>query len=133
MKTMNIYQIITLTLTTILAFIGSYLFKITADNIEQYLAVCLVLFADGFFGIWAGTKHYGFQTKKALKIPKTLAFWIILLTIILSIEKGFTGTSWLSETIVAPKNWCPRVCMCSTDKKDSIVKWINALNGKKHG
>lgn len=36
-------------------------------------------------------------------------------------------------TIVTPKNWCPRVCMCSTDKKDSIVKWINALNGKKHG
>lgn len=102
MKTMNIYQILTLTLTTTLAFIGSYLFKITADNIEQYLAVCLVLFADGFFGIWAGTKHYGFQTKKALKIPKAIAFWIILLTVVLSIEKGFTGTSWLSETIVAP-------------------------------
>ena len=99
---MNIYKILILTLTTILAFISSYLFKITNDNIEQYLAVCFVIFADGFFGIWAGTKHYGFQTKKALKVPKTLAFWIILLTIILSIEKGFTGTAWLSETIVAP-------------------------------
>lgn len=99
---MNIYKKLILTLTTILAFISSYLFKITSDNIEQYLAVCFVIFADGFFGIWAGTKHYGFQTKKALKVPKTLAFWIILLTIILSIEKGFTGTAWLSETIVAP-------------------------------
>ena len=99
---MNIYKILILTLTTILAFISSYLFKITNDNIEQYLAVCFVIFADGFFGIWAGTKHYGFQTRKALKVPKTLAFWIILLTIILSIEKGFTGTAWLSETIVAP-------------------------------
>ena len=99
---MNIYKILILTLTTILAFISSYLFKITSDNIEQYLAICFVIFADGFFGIWAGTKHYGFQTKKALKVPKTLAFWVILLTIILSIEKGFTGTAWLSETIVAP-------------------------------
>ena len=99
---MNIYKKLILTLTTILAFISSYLFKITSDNIEQYLAVCFVIFADGFFGIWAGTKHYGFQTKKALKVPKTLAFWVILLTIILSIEEGFTGTAWLSETIVAP-------------------------------
>ena len=99
---MNMHKILILTLTTILAFISSYLFKITNDNIEQYLAVCFVIFADGFFGIWAGTKHYGFQTRKALKVPKTLAFWIILLTIILSIEKGFTGTAWLSETIVAP-------------------------------
>ena len=102
MKTMNLYQATALTLTTTIAFIGSYLFKLTADNVEQYLAVCLVLFADGFFGIWAGAKHYGFQTKKALKIPKAIAFWIILLTVVLSIEKGFTGTSWLSETIVAP-------------------------------
>lgn len=102
MKIMNIPKILILTLTTILAFISSYLFKITNDNIEQYLAVCFVIFADGFFGIWAGTKQYGFQTKKALKVPKTLAFWIILLTIILSIEKGFTGTAWLSETIIAP-------------------------------
>ena len=99
---MNIYKILILTLTTILAFISSYLFKITNDSIEQYLAICFVIFADGFFGIWAGTKHYGFQTKKALKVPKSLAFWVILLTIILSIEKGFTGTAWLSETIVAP-------------------------------
>ena len=99
---MNIYKILILTLTTILAFISSYLLKITTEDIEQYLAICFVIFADGFFGIWAGTKLYGFQTKKALKVPKTFAFWVILLTIILSIEKGFTGTAWLSETIVAP-------------------------------
>lgn len=99
---MNTLKITILTLTTVLAFLGSYFLKITMDNVEQYLAVCFVIFADGFFGIWAGTKLYGFQTKKALRVPKTLAFWIILLTIILSIEKGFTGTAWLSETIVAP-------------------------------
>lgn len=92
----------TLTLTTICAFIGSYFMELTADNIEQYLSVALVIFADGFFGVWAGTKREGFQTFKALNVLKTFGFWTVLLSVILSIEKGFSGTSWLSETIMAP-------------------------------
>jgi phage-related holin len=76
--------------------------NLTADNIEQYISVALVVFADGFFGVWAGTKREGFKTFKALKVLKTLGFWIIMLSAILSIEQGFTGTSWLSETIMAP-------------------------------
>ena len=94
--------IITLTLTTALAFIGTYFMNLTADNIYQYLSVGFVIFADGFFGIWAGTKREGFQTKKALKVLKTFGFWVVMLSAILTIEKGFTGTSWLSETIMAP-------------------------------
>jgi phage-related holin len=94
--------IITLTLTTACAFIGSYFMELTADNIEQYISVALIIFADGFFGVWAGTKREGFKTFKALKVLKTLGFWIIMLSAILSIEQGFTGTSWLSETIIAP-------------------------------
>jgi len=92
----------TLTLTTICAFIGSYFMELTADNIEQYLSVALVIFADGFFGVWAGMKREGFQTFKAIKVLKTFGFWVVLLSVVLSIEKGFSGTSWLSETIVAP-------------------------------
>jgi len=94
--------LITLSLTTALAFIGTYFMHLTADNIEQFLAVGLVIFADGFFGIWAGVKREGFQTCKALKVLKTFGFWIIMLACILSIEKGFTGMGWLSETIIAP-------------------------------
>ena len=52
--------------------------------------------------MWAGTKANGFQTCKALKVLKTFIFWVIMLACILSIEKGFTGMSWLSETIIAP-------------------------------
>ena len=89
-------------MSTLLAFIGTYFFNLTADNIEQFLAVGLVIFADGFFGVWAGMKREGFQTFKALKVLKTFGFWIVMLACILSIEKGFTGTSWLSETIMAP-------------------------------
>jgi phage-related holin len=94
--------LITLSMSTLLAFIGTYFFNLTADNAEQFLAVGLVVFADGFFGVWAGIKREGFQTFKALKVIKTFVFWIIMLACILSIEKGFTGTSWLSETIMAP-------------------------------
>jgi phage-related holin len=94
--------LITLSLTTACAFIGSYFLNLTANNIEQYISVTLVVFVDGFFGVWAGTKREGFKTFKALKVLKTLGFWIIMLSAILSIEKGFAGTSWLSETIIAP-------------------------------
>jgi small basic protein len=93
---------IILIITTSCAFMGSYFMELTANNIEQYMSVALVLFADGFFGIWAGVKREGFKTYKAIKILKSLVFWIIMLTLILSIEDGFDGTSWLSETIVAP-------------------------------
>ena len=94
--------LITLSLTTALAFIGTYFMNLTADNIEQFLAVGLVVFADGFFGVWAGIKREGFQTFKALSVLKTFGFWTIMLSVILSIEKGFNGTAWLSETIMAP-------------------------------
>lgn len=94
--------LITLSLSTALAFIGTYFLNLTADNAEQFLAVGVVIFADGFFGVWAGIKREGFQTFKALKVLKTYIFWNIMLACILSIEKGFTGTSWLSETIMAP-------------------------------
>lgn len=94
--------LITLSLTTALAFIGTYFLDLTADNIDQFLSVGLVVFADGFFGIWAGVKREGFQTRKALSVLKTFGFWTIMLAAVLSIEKGFAGTSWLSETIMAP-------------------------------
>lgn len=99
MKTLLIY---TLTLTTICAFIGTYFMELTANNIEQYVSVGFVIFADGFFGVWAGIKREGFITNKAIKVVKTFGFWVVLLSVILSIEKGFSGTSWLSETIMAP-------------------------------
>ena len=60
--------LITLSMSTLLAFIGTYFFNLTADNAEQFLAVGLVVFADGFFGVWAGIKREGFQTFKALKV-----------------------------------------------------------------
>jgi len=91
-----------LSLTTVCAFVGSYFMDLTADNIEQFMALVAVIFADGFFGVWAGTKTEGFQTRKAVKVLQTLVVWIIMLTAILMIEKGFDGTSWLSETIMAP-------------------------------
>tara|TARA_R100000951_G_scaffold109886_1_gene107478 strand:- start:6558 stop:6917 length:360 start_codon:yes stop_codon:yes gene_type:complete len=76
--------------------------KLTTDNVEQYLAVVSVMLLDGFFGIIAGIKREGFKTYKALRVLKNIFAWELILTAILSIELGFTGTMWLSETILAP-------------------------------
>lgn len=89
-------------LTTLCAFVGSYFLNLTANNSEQYLAVVAIVFMDGFFGIWAGVKTEGFRTYKAIKVVQTLMVWVFMLTGILMIEKGFEGTTWLSETVCAP-------------------------------
>jgi hypothetical protein len=66
------------------------------------LALVAVVMLDGFFGVIAGTKREGFKTYKALKVLQTLVVWIIFLTTLLVVEKGFHGTDWLSETILLP-------------------------------
>ena len=99
---MKTTTIITLSLTTILSFIVSYFTHLVVDNVYQFLSIAVVIFADGFFGIWAGIKREGFKTFKALSVVRTFVFWIILLACVLSIERGFPGTGWLSETIVPP-------------------------------
>lgn len=91
-----------LSATTVLAFLCSYFLELTMDNVEQYLAITALVFMDGFFGIMAGIKREGFKTYKAIKVLKTLFSWTIILTVLLMIEKGFTGTGWLSETVIIP-------------------------------
>jgi hypothetical protein len=85
-----------------IGFVCSYFMEITMQNAEQYLAITALIFADGFFGVIAGIKREGFKTYKAVKILKNLLFWIIFLTVILGIEANFSGTFWLSETIITP-------------------------------
>ena len=85
-----------------IGFVCSYFMEITMQNAEQYLAIVALIFADGFFGVIAGVKREGFKTYKAVKILKNLLFWIIFLTVILGIEANFSGTFWLSETIITP-------------------------------
>jgi phage-related holin len=87
---------------TACAFVGSYFMNLTADNTEQYLAVVAVVLLDGFFGLWAGVIREGFKTYKALKVLKTLFAWVLILTVLLSIELGFKGTGWISETVLMP-------------------------------
>jgi len=88
--------------TATVGFFCSYFLQLTMDNAEQFLAVAAVLLLDGFFGIIAGIKREGFKTYKALKVLKSIFAWEVILTAILMIEKGFTGTSWLSETVITP-------------------------------
>jgi len=94
--------IATYTVSTMLTFIWAYFFNLALTNSDQYLALVAVVMVDGFFGVIAGTKREGFQTCKAIKVLRTLVTWIVLLTVLLMVEKGFKGTSWLSETILVP-------------------------------
>ena len=93
---------ISLLATTTMTFIGTYFYNLTMDYADQYLALIAVVLLDGVFGIIAGAKKEGFQTRKALKVLRTAVTWIVLLTVLLLVEKGFPGTSWLSETILVP-------------------------------
>jgi small basic protein len=88
--------------TAVLSFLLTYFLELSMDNAEQFLAVAAVVLLDGFFGVIAGVKREGFKTYKALNVLKSLFTWIIILTCLLMVEKGFTGTSWLSETIIVP-------------------------------
>ena len=129
--------LITLSLSTALAFIGTYFFNLTADNAEQFLSVALIVFVDGFFGVWAGMKREGFKTYKALKVLKTFGFWTLMLACILSIEKGFQGTSWLSETIMAPfmvfqlVSILKNASMVGIIKNELVIKILDKLDKHK--
>lgn len=85
-----------------LSFLCSYFLELTMGNAEQYLGLIAVVFIDGFFGIVAGIKREGFQTRKAVRVLQRAIGWILFLTVILMVEKGFAGTAWLSETIIVP-------------------------------
>jgi len=106
-----------------LGFICSYFMELTMQNAEQYLAVSTLVFADGFFGILAGIKREGFKTYKAIKILRTLIFWVIMLTLILVIEKSIPGAGWLSETMLMP---LVIFQLISTIKNASMAGFIKA-------
>ena len=94
-----------LTITSLSAgitFMCSYFMELTMANSDQYLAIVGVMFLDGIFGMIAGSKREGFQTRKALKVLKNTVAWLVILTVILMVEQGFAGTTWLSEVIVVP-------------------------------
>ena len=83
-------------------FMCSYFMELTMANSDQYLAIVGVMFLDGVFGMIAGTKREGFQTRKAIQVLRNTFAWLVILTAILMVEQGFAGTAWLSEVIVVP-------------------------------
>ncbi len=89
-------------ITSFCTYLCTYFLDLSMANFEQYLAVVAVLWLDGIFGIWAGCKREGFKTYKALRITRNTFVWLAILTVILMVEKGFTGTGWLSEVVIVP-------------------------------
>lgn len=95
-------EIIVVAVTAFFSFIASYFWDLTLNNYEQFLATLSVVLLDGIFGIIAGVKREGFKTYKAIKVLRTAVVWISILAVLLSIEKGFVGAGWVSETIMIP-------------------------------
>ena len=93
---------LTAAISTTMSFLCSYFLELYMGNAEQYLALIAIVFIDGFFGIAAGIKREGFQTRKAVRVLKRAITWVLFLTVILMVERGFTGTAWLSETVIVP-------------------------------
>ena len=100
MKTNTLF--LTAAVSTTMSFLCSYFLELYMGNAEQYLALIAVVFIDGFFGISSGIKREGFQTRKAVRVLKRAIAWVLFLTVILMVEKGFAGTAWLSETVIVP-------------------------------
>ena len=88
--------------TSTMTFLGTYFLELTMGNAEQYLALIAVVFIDGFFGIAAGIKREGFQTRKAVRVLQRAVGWSAFLTVLLMVERGFAGTAWISETVIIP-------------------------------
>jgi len=99
---MKTITLLTLSISTMVTFIGTYFLDLTSSYASQYLALVAVVLLDGFFGIIAGTRREGFKTCRAIKVLRTLFTWVCFLTVLLLVEKGFPNTSWLSETILVP-------------------------------
>jgi len=95
-------KLIILGVVSFFTYLCTYFLNLSMANFEQYLAVVAVLWLDGVFGVWAGCKREGFRTYKALKVIRNTFVWLAILTVILMVEKGFTGTAWLSEVIIVP-------------------------------
>lgn len=98
----NIWMQLIVAASTLFGFICAFFLEIALSNSEQYLAVTSVVMLDGFFGMIAGIKREGFKTYRALKLLRTLFSWILILTVLLTVEVGFAGTAWLSETVLVP-------------------------------
>ena len=113
--------------TSFCTYLCTYFLNLSMDNMEQYLAVAAVLWLDGIIGIWAGIKREGFKTYKALKITKNTFVWLAILTVILMVEKGFTGTGWLSEVIIVPFMVLQLISALKNASMAGLIK-MNELN-----
>lgn len=124
-------------LSSFCTYLCTYFLNLSMDNMEQYLAVVSVLWLDGIFGIWAGVKREGFKTYKALKIIRNTAVWVAILTVTLTVEKGFAGTAWLSEVVMVPfislqlMSALKNASMAGLIKADQLNKILDMIDNHK--
>jgi phage-related holin len=121
----------------IIAFICAFYLNLTIGSILQYFIIVSAVFTDGFFGMIAGVKSEGFETRKALKIIKSLTYYSIALTAMLSIELVTPEVHWLSELFIIPfitfqiisigKN----IARCGWIKNAKVLKLLSKIDQHK--
>lgn len=93
---------------TIMGAIVGYFSVLVIDNQDAFVAILGVVFLDWVFGMAkaARTKlpngKSSFEIKKAVRVVYYIATYCSLLAVMLTIEKGFSFASWLSEAIMLP-------------------------------
>jgi hypothetical protein len=85
-----------------LAFILGYFKLIYLDNIDQFVAISFVVFADWILGVSIAIKNKSFETRKAMKVVYYLiAYYLILFSVII-VQKANPSAFFLDETIILP-------------------------------
>tara|TARA_R110000803_G_C11893681_1_gene311221 strand:- start:59 stop:556 length:498 start_codon:yes stop_codon:yes gene_type:complete len=82
--------------------ITNFLLGIFISNWMQFMTISAAVILDFVFGVWAGSKLQGFQTRKASKSILKFFAYNTFLYFMLLIESGNPLLMWMSEAIMTP-------------------------------
>lgn len=85
-----------------IAFILGYFKLIYLDNIDQFVAITFVVFADWVLGVIIALKNGNFETRKAMKVIYYLSAYYLILFSVIIVQKANPSAFFLDETIILP-------------------------------
>lgn len=109
------------TIITLVSFVCGYYGAIVLDNYNLFMAIATVVAVDAVFGNLVASKNGVWEVKKAMKVVYYLATYWVLLSMVLSIEKGYPSAFFLSEAIIMPILLFQSI---SVLKNISLLGWI---------
>lgn len=89
-------------IATLFGAIFGYFNLIIVQNENAFQSMLFVLFLDWVAGMTLAFKNGDFQTRKAIKIVYYVCGYGLVLSTVLSIEKGFDYAQWMTEAVMLP-------------------------------